>query len=554
MGRIFAWKLKRVDSSDPSGWSDGYAWLSANGRGWATGSTPNSSILNTAKEYAKTLNDFESYKVAFNLMLSGIPKEYLCTNRLRSAEDYFYDPCEWGGQAGYCGSQSVPGTIRISIIQKTGSSHEKPSNSEVCSGSYSSDSASRTVGSGQAHFLIEAENVSGLKVFENGTQVTPENQNCSGSVKKYIYSVSCSSVGTYTVSASGSNASQQSKTCTVSEGSVTFSLSTSTPTVAGTTTTATATLTTGGTVSATGFTFPAGTCTKSGNVYTLTFPNHCQESSSGSTKSMTLTVTGVSGSTSGACSASVTITQQACEETCSPYIAFTTTPGTIPYSGGSVEIPYETNGCEGVTIGEPTCSGDAGFSVSKVSGSNKVKVTATTNEGASSRSTTVTIKATKSGKPDSTATVNVTQAGQTNRSIRITSGPSDLAMTGGTYTYTVSTEFVKLTGATITNVTGDSSAWYSVSFDPGSTSTSAASGSGTVTVIVTNLSNTGDAGSGDYTLSLVKGGYQTRNFKTSCSGSGDVCLSVTERGFTLNVSGQSPEGNESDSKSGIRQH
>lgn len=536
MGRVFAWKLKRVKGSAQSDWTDGYAWLSSDGGGFSGGTQPDYMVFNAAKEYAKTLNDFESYNAAFNSMLSIVPREYLCTSRLRSPEEYFYDPCEWGGQSDYCGVDPPPrGSLTVKLISPSSTQ------TNICNGSYTTDSSAHNYPYSYT-VLVEAENVIGNISFTdgNGTQVPGVSEvSCSGSVKKYKYTTpNTLGVGNYSFKASASNADSASVTYKITEGSATFTLSPSATTISGAATTATVTLTTSGIASATGATFPDGSWSRSGNVYTLTFPNHCEESSSGSTKPMTFTVFGVSGSTSGACSAIATITQEACEELCSPSVVFTDSgPINVSKTDTSYILSYTVDCADDVAV---SCTNTSVFSVEKQSG-NKVKVSFSENGTASSRSATITIKATKSGKPDATDTIDIVQAGQTDRSISITGGPYTVPLSGGTLTLSVASEFVALTGTTINPSSVISGAPV---MTQGTTSISNASGTGDTTITVISYVNNSDVGSGDYTLSLTSSGYQSRNFKTSCSegGSGEVCLTKTSRTFTVQVSGRTPEG------------
>ena len=114
MGRVFAWKLKKWDNGT---WKYGYSWLSSVGGFSET--VPAYEDLDSARELARNLTSLDEYESAFQMMLANVPQEYKCSTRLESAENYFNNTCEWGGQNGYCGVAPPPSSISLSISPET---------------------------------------------------------------------------------------------------------------------------------------------------------------------------------------------------------------------------------------------------------------------------------------------------------------------------------------------------------------------------------------------------------------------------------------------------
>ena len=77
MGRVYAWKIQKINSADPYDWETSYAWLAPFGE--KTFGIPTWEELQASKEYAKTLTTYEVYNAAFTRMYASIPYEYRCT-------------------------------------------------------------------------------------------------------------------------------------------------------------------------------------------------------------------------------------------------------------------------------------------------------------------------------------------------------------------------------------------------------------------------------------------------------------------------------------------
>lgn len=180
MGRVYAWKLNAVTSSDKSTWPVIYSWLSAPGE--PTNSEEVSpfddSYLIRSGEYAKTLGDFIAYKAAFERMMSALPRAYACTSSLKSPEYYFSDECEWGipGQNEYCGIERAPETIITDISVTPASGYGK---------TYT--------------FSLKGENIERITFYLDTTEIEYESD-CDGRLCTFTGSVTVEDFATHTVS------------------------------------------------------------------------------------------------------------------------------------------------------------------------------------------------------------------------------------------------------------------------------------------------------------------------------------------------------------------
>lgn len=550
MGRVFAWKLRYVNSSNPSEWKIGYTWLSPDGGGWSPDTPPTDTVLDEAMEFATLLNDPESYRIAFTTMLSNIPKEFLCTTRLRSPEEYYYDPCEWGGQNGYCGVQQSRGKITIKRVEPD-SIHCNDTSAQ-CDNSIvviQSDTYQEMGPTGGTFaFVIETSKVNDLKVYWNNVDYTSSVRKCCQmsplGTNKWRYIAICNvSTGNYNeqiIRAESANAATASKTFRLLKyvpEEATFSFSPRTRNVAATATTAYSTFTiNNATVTSSALTGDNATVSVSGNRYIISFPNNCDTSTSGSSKSFVLTLMGVSGSTSGACSATFSVTQAACEETCVPSVSFTTPkPVNVVNTDTSTSILYTADCYDDITV---SCSGDPAFSVAK-DGVDKVKVMFSENTSSNQRNTTVTVKASKSGKPDATDTIKVIQAGVSEKSITLT-GPATVPLNGGTLVFTATTKYVEFTSATV----NPSNVGTLGTINKGTTSTTSATGAGTVTLTVNAVPSTPTTeGNGEHSISVKKTGYRDKTVKMDCENT-NVCLEPLTRTFTIQAFGKDSDNNQ----------
>lgn len=549
MGRVFAWKFKYIDSDDPSSWETGYSWLSKTGPWWAEG-TPSEDVLDGAMAYAGELGDFETYKVAFNRMLSHIPKKFLCTNRLKSPEEYFYDACEWGGGYGYCGADPSQASLSITT------SCELDEN-ECC--------VCQDDGGGCTFlFQVNAIKVKGLKVYYDGTNDITTGANLIQKTEleprgtnrwAYLYKifVQTNDLTIHTIKATANGVEDQQRCFhALAPQTAVFSFSPPSRTVGSTTTSSQTTLTKTDNVTVTTAYTLSNDCTLSvnGNNYTLTFPENCDNNKS--VKTYACVAEGISGTTGGHCETTFTVTQYPCEETCSPSIQFTTqSPVTKASSETSAVLYFTYDCCDSFKVNS---SNPEIFVPALNANQGTVTVTFPKNEiddqTTTERSCQITITGEKTGKQPQTSTISIVQNGHTvpppdpdipEGEIKISSGPESVSLTGGEFKYIVTTKYALLTGATIS----PESIGEIKTIDAGSTGAEVLNGEGSVTILVSNFKSDDSFGEGNMTLSLSKGNYQGKDLKFTCTdgGSSDVCLSPDSRTFTLTVSGVDHYGN-----------
>lgn len=508
MGRVYAWKLQKINSNNPDTWDEIYAWLAPTGE--QTSGDADWDTLNNAKEYAKTLTTIEDYTAAFNRMKANLPYEYLCTGGLKEAADYFYSECEWGGQMGYYGIYPNPG-VKITVTPATISGNTETFMCSILAKLVSNITCS----------IDGGEDIFGPA--EKTTKVIQPQ------VYRYTFPLDSYDYGEHTITATGVDSIEETYEDTttftridIGPGQPVLYFTPSSSTITATGTTATATLYQEN-IDAIDI-ITSGGCTYSvqGDTYTIYFPENTDQSE----KTYKLIAS------SSTLIATYEITQE-----CYPAVHWSTNTITLPSSGGVQNVGF-TQGCaDNVSV-----SSNAAFITPTIVGNTvRLACDSTTDE----RTARITLTGEK-GEISVTDILNVTQSGEgpapTPEGHITLSGDNHIGINGGTLTLTTTTEYalwdnvgVYPSEVSITNISGT-----------GSTGVDVPTAKVTFNVVIPALS--GGSGTNSYTdcthfsLAVKKEGYETKQF-VNADKDGTICLEPLSRTIVVNVSATDGDGN-----------